>query len=264
MKLNRLITGAALALGLVMGGAASAATIVNLGFAIDKSGSVDAGDFTLQQQGLANALSLIPTTGDVQYRVSVVAFGSDVTNLVTPQIVTAGNIGTIQSAITGYSRSGTSSTQTDDAINRLTSLFDPYDMENTLTLYNISTDGSPSSQSATLTAANNAVAAGVDGISVELVGSFSTGQINNMLAITSPTPSEYVTVAGDLPNPTEAGFVFAVENFADYEAAISAKIQRIVDDTGGGDGVIPLPAGMPLMLSVIGVFAFVRRKRAAA
>jgi hypothetical protein len=237
------------------------AAIVNLGFAIDHSGSVSAANFALQQQGLANALALLPTTGDVQYRVSVITFGADVKTLVAPTLVTsAADITAIQSAIINHARTNTGSTQTASAIDQLVALFAGVStLQDTLTLFNISTDGTPccqfNAQQLAETAAANAVAAGVDGISVELVGSFTQTAINNMLALTSPNPSVYITDAANLPNPTEFGFVFGVANFQDYQAAIGAKIQRIVDDTGGGTPPtsVPEPASLALLLGALGL-----------
>ena len=54
--------------------AASASAVVQLGFILDESGSIGSSNYTIIQNGLASAMSLIPTTG--QYEVSVVSFSS--------------------------------------------------------------------------------------------------------------------------------------------------------------------------------------------
>lgn len=267
MGFRKMLAGAVVALGMSMGGASWASTIVNLGFAIDHSGSVSNADFTLQQQGLANALSLIPTSGAVQYRVSVITFGNDVKTLVAPTVVTsAADITAMQTAITTHVRSNTGSTQTGAAIDQLVSLFAGVsNLQNTLTLFNISTDGVPCCQSDAQTIAEtasaNAFTAGVDGISVELVGNFTQSQINNMLAITGPNPSVYTNDPNALPNPINQGFVLGIDNFQDYQGAIATKIQRIVDDTGGGSAPIPLPASLPLLLGAIALVGGLRMRR---
>jgi uncharacterized protein YegL len=264
MKFRKLLTGAVVAFGMAVGGGAWANTIVNLGFAIDKSGSVSNSDFTLQQQGLAAALAQLvtdPASDAVSYNITVIAFGNDVTNLVSEQVVTAANIGTIQNNITSYVRNNTGSTQTGAAIDAMVASFSTNAIADTLTLFNISTDGEPCCQSGAQTiaetAATNAFAAGVDSISVELIGTFQQSQIDNMLAITGPN-SIYVTSAALLPDPSKQGFVFGVANFDAYGAAIGSKVQQIVDPN-----VIPLPAGLPLLLAGLGAFALVRRRQAA-
>lgn len=252
------------ALGLVIGGAVAASaatTTVNLGFAIDHSGSLNDTEYTLQKSGLANALDLLVPTGNVQYRVAVITFGSDVKTLVEPKVITAANIAGIKTAITTHVRTNTTSTQTDDAIRTLTAAFSPFGLGTTLTLFNLSTDGEPTNQTDTVNAANAAIAAGVDGISVELIGTFGNTAINRMLQITSPKPSVYITNPANLPDPTVAGFVFGVSDFDDYEAAIGAKVQKIIDVPVDP---IPLPAAAWLLISGMAGLGIMARKRRAA
>lgn len=53
---------------------------------------------------------------------------------------------------------------------------------------------------------------------------------------------------------------FHVASFTDYESAITAKIGKIVVDTGGGGvSTVPLPAGFPLLLAGMGALGFLRR-----
>lgn len=274
MKLKNLITGATLALGLSMGGAASAA-VIDLGFVLDGSGSVNTTNYESAAAALAVALGQIPTSGDNEYRIAVTSYGSGHQTIVEPTVVTAGNIASIQNAVTNASKAG-GTTDTAGAITYMTNLFlnatDGVTGLGATSLINITTDGAPNSQSAAETAATNARLAGIDGISFEAVGSgVSSTSAQNAMARIAGLGTSGDALAGvivsdldNIPNATETGFVIPVTGFDTYDAAIGAKIQRIVDDTGGGVGVVPLPAGMPLMLSVIGIFAFVRRKRAAA
>ena len=53
-----------------------------------------------------------------------------------------------------------------------------------------------------------------------------------------------------------------VTSFEAYGAAINAKVGQIVDDTTPPN-VIPLPAGLPLLLGGLGVLALVRRRASA-
>ncbi|MFA5539741.1 MAG: vWA domain-containing protein [Gemmobacter sp.] len=268
MSFRNIVAGAVVAFGMTMGSSSFAATIVNLGFAIDHSGSIvdniNRPDFTRQKQGLANALALIPTDNpDVQYRVGVISFGGSVHTLAGPTLInSAADITTIQEAITSFNRSSpgvnTSWTYTGDAINALTGMFS--DIDSTLTLFNLSTDGSPNGPNNWEAASANAFAAGVDSISFEMIGSFGQAQINTMLDLAGPD-AIHITDAADLPNATEQGFVFEVASFEDYEAAIAAKIGQIVEDTGGGTTPIPLPASLPLLLAGLGLVGGLRLRR---
>ncbi len=261
MSFRKTLAGAVVALGMAMGSNAFAATIVNLGFAIDHSGSLLDSQYNLQKNGLANALALIPTdSADVQYNVSIITFGSDVKTLVPPTILTAANLAGIQSTITTHNRTNTGATYTGTAINTLTSLY--AGSLGDLTLFNISTDGAPNGGASPAAAAAAAYAAGVDGISFELVGSFGQSQINQMLALAGPNGADYVTNPANLPDPTKRGFVLAVDSFDDYQAAIGAKIQKIVDVTD--PSAVPVPAAGLLLLGALGMMGGLRLRRRAA
>ena len=268
MSLRKTLAGAVVALGMAMGSNAFAATIVNLGFAIDSSGSVSADDFTLQKKGLAGALSLIPTDDpNVQYRIGVVSFGSDVATVQAPTLVTsAADIGAIQTAILNHAKINTGSTQTGLVINEMVSQFSAVsDLKDTLTIFNISTDGVPccqgNAQALAEAASLAALAAGVNSIGVELVGNHSQSSVDNMLAVAGPgavrldNPADLASL-----DVTTQGFVLKVNNFADYQGAIQAKVQKIVDDTNP----VPLPASLPLLLGALGLVGGLRLRRRAA
>ncbi|WP_299847932.1 VWA domain-containing protein [uncultured Roseovarius sp.] len=253
MKLKKLIIAAVASLGLA---GPSSAAVIDIGFALDQSGSVGSSNFNLVRTALANALDQIPTSGPNQYRIGVVKFNSFATNVVSPPtIVTAGNIAAIKNTIatTSYSGGGTSIAA---GVTALTNMFTSAGLGD-MTLFNVTTDGQ-SSISALQAASTAAAAAGVDGISYEGIG----GGVNTagLLSVAFPTPAVLATLA-TIPDPTKNGFVLPVASFADYEAAIKAKVQRIVTPT------IPLPAGLPLILSGVvflgGLRAAKSRKAAA-
>lgn len=262
MGLRKTLAGAVVALGMTMGSSAFAATVVNLGFAIDHSGSLSLSQYQLQQNGLANALALVAAASDadVQYNVSVISFGGDVQTLVAPTLLDNSNLATVQNAITSFNRTNTGSTRTGDAINAMTALYAGSLTD--LTLFNLSTDGAPNAGADWNAASANAFAAGVDGISFEAVGSFSQGNINTMLALAGPDGAVHITSAADLPDPTKKGFVFEVSDYEDYEAAISAKIQKIVDVTNPSP--VPVPAAGLLLLGGLGMLGGLRLRRRAA
>lgn len=260
MSLRKTLAGAVVALGMAMGSGAFATTIVNLGFAIDHSGSMTNSEFDLQKNGLAGALQLIANAADdkVQYNVSVITFGADVKTLVAPTLLTSANLGTVQSVITSHIRTNTGSTRTGDAINTLTSLFSGSLSD--LTLFNISTDGVPNAGASWTAASANAFAAGVDGISFEAISATSSA-ITTLMGLAGPD-AVYVENAADLPDPTKNGFVYRVSDFAGYEAAIGAKIQKIIDTTNPSP--VPVPAALPLLLGGLGLLGGLRLRRRAA
>ncbi|WP_281932443.1 VWA domain-containing protein [Roseibium album] len=241
------------------------ATIINLGFAIDSSGSVGSSGWNTQITGLAAALDSIPTSGANQYRVGVVAFNSGARTLVSPTIVTAGNIAGIKTAITtaAFSSGGTF---IGAGINRLVSDFNGAGyLASETSLMNVTTDGIslPTSDAA---ARDAALLAGWEGISAECIlvcaNENSVGSQRLLNTVVSPVPALFVTNTNALPNPLTQSFVLKINTFDDYEAAIKAKVGKIVTDTGGGPTVVPLPAGLPLLLGGLSVLYAVRRKTA--
>ncbi len=265
MKFRNLVAAAGIA---VMSATASFAAVIDLGFSLDGSGSVGSSNFNTVKTALSTALGSIPTDpAGNQYRVAVTQFGSSNSTIWGPMVVTAGNIGALQTAVSTATYQNGSSTQTASAINYLYNLFNNAGGLSDLTMFNITTDGRPCCQSnaqalaeaAALAAHNN----GVDGISFEGVGSGLTAtDLANMaklagLGTAGNAANGMVVDVNSIPNPLTTGFVIKVDDFADYEAAIAAKLQKVIT------APVPLPAGLPLLLVGIGAFGLVRRKAAA-
>jgi len=261
--MNNTLRGATAAICIVFGAGTASAAVIDLGFVLDGSGSVTSYDFDSATAALSAALSKIPTSGDNEYRVAVTSYGSSSYTVVPPTVVTAANIASIQSTVlTAYKDGG--GTDTAGAITYITDLFLDDGLGDT-TLINITTDGSPNSQSL---AANTA---GIDGISLEAVGSgvsrpYALSNMARIAGLGTSGDADAGVIAADLdslPNATETGFVIPVADFDAYGAAIEAKIDQVIDDTGGDTGVVPLPAAMPMLLAGLGVFGFVRRRQTA-
>jgi hypothetical protein len=228
MRARKLLVGALAAFGLSAGTASAA--IIDLAFALDDSGSMSVADYTLEKQGLANALALVPTAGPDQYRISVVAFSTAVTTVVAPTILTAGNLAGIQALINADPYDG-QLTNLAGAINQLVALTAAAGIGAT-SLMNISTDGAPTvgtpnPDAAATNARNAALAAGWDSISFEAIGAIAA-DIAFMQTLAFPHPAIVTNNPAALPNPLAQGFVLTVDNFQDYGPAIASKIQVIV------------------------------------
>jgi hypothetical protein len=272
MYLRKLAGAAALAIATLTGAVSTQAATIDLGFVLDGSGSVATNDFVTARTALSAALSQIPTSGANEYRIAVTTFGGTQRTIVAPTIVTAANLASIQADVAAAARpSSTGSTQTGPAITFITDLFLNAGGLGATTLINITTDGQASNQTAAENAALAAFNAGVDGISFEAVGSGVSSlaaqqrmaRIAGLGTAGDPANGVIVTDLTAIPNAITTGFVIPVSSFAAYEAAINAKIGRIVDDTQPTPNVIPLPAGLPLLLAGLGAFAFMRRRAAA-
>lgn len=259
--LNRISAAAIAATSLFFGANALSAATIDLGFALDESGSINNADFRRAKNGLADALGLIPTSGDDLYRISVVSFASDARTIVDVMDVTPTSLPLIQQSVRDI-RQADSATAIGEAIDLLTTNFTASGFGDT-TLFNVTTDGVNNRFTVTpQDAATAAAAAGVDGLSFEAVT--EEADVDALLEIAFPGTPMLVADADDLPNPLTTSFVLEVDNFTDYQAAISAKVSRIVADTGSDTDPIspvPLPAGVPLFLTALAAFGGMRMMR---
>lgn len=252
---NQLLAGVLIAFVTGVGGAALAAPI-KLAFALDESGSVNNAEFDFIQNGLANALSLLPTDGN--YEITVVAFSSGTANTVVSPIVVndAPTLASLQTTIRDYNE-GSGGTDIGTALTLLNDIHG--DIGDTLGLVNVVTDGqSATFQSEATALANN----GWDSLNFEAVtSSASTGVLDD---VAFPGTVQVLNAGESLPNPLENSFIIKVEDFAGFEAAISAKVQRVIDVTDPDPtdpSPIPVPAALPLLLSGLGAVGMVGRRR---
>ncbi|OLS52898.1 vWA domain-containing protein [Rhodovulum sulfidophilum] len=196
MTMNNTLRGATAAICILFGAGTASAAVIDLGFVLDGSGSVSPYDFDSATAVLSAAPSKIPTSGDNEYRVAVTSYGLSSYTVVPPTVVTAANIASIQSTmLTAYKDGG--GTDTAGAITYITDLFLDDGLGDT-TLINITTDGTPNSQYLTENAALAANTAGVDGISLEAVGSgvSSPYALSNMARIAGLGTSGDADAAG--------------------------------------------------------------------
>ena len=125
MSLKSFLAAASVAVLATVGSAQAA--VIDLGFAIDESGSVSGsattGELGLIREGLARALDRIPSTGATgnpnTYTVTVVAFASGSSVLVPKTEITDGNRASIQNTLRTAGRNG-GGTNINGAVDALT------------------------------------------------------------------------------------------------------------------------------------------------
>ena len=213
------------------------ATLFQVGFLLDSSGSITSGGWSTIVNGLANSIpQFLATSPTDQYQLSVMSFSSTTQTIVTPTIITAGNLATLQSQITAAPFLN-ANTNFALAFTNMTTLMDPGHTMAAASYINFATDGVPNEgggEAGGITARNAAIAAGIDNISIEGIGSgvnvsYLTGSICYPQACDTTIPFNF---------PAQ-GFYIPVAGTADYEAAVRTKIATI---TG-----VPEPASLALL-----------------
>lgn len=206
---------------------------VRLCLAIDGSGSISAADFDLMRNGLANAIgdsTTVPQTGTVE--ISVVQFASGVTTHVNPTLIDSQASATNVANILRAMPKAGGTTNLAAAVNSCAGLITG-SCGSSRQVINVVTDGVPDSQSAAVTARNNAIAAGIDEINAEAVAAPQAAIDFLRDQFVSPQPG-YIA-----PPFTTPGFVIITNTFADFEQAVRGKIGQIV---GPRECVIEPPA----------------------
>ena len=88
IEMKKILLAGALAATTMLGATTASAGIIQLGFILDRSGSVPEPDWGVITTGLADAMDNIPLPGDDTYEVSVVTFASSATIAIANRALT--------------------------------------------------------------------------------------------------------------------------------------------------------------------------------
>lgn len=260
----KLIRNAVFSIGLAVS-AGSASALTQLGAALDGSGSVSGGDFTLQLNGWADAVGNLPTDGSVE--VTIVQFaGSTGVVEVAPTLIdspaTRTAVATAINAITQDGGGTPMAAGIDTLVAAMTGSANWAGGAND-SVINLSTDGFPNNSGAALSSALAAEAAGIDALTAEAIGpgagtNFLETLVFNPTCAANSSPLCSVILATDSlpPNPlTGSAWVLPVTDFNAYGAAISGKVGQIVG--------VPEPQMLALLaIGLAGLGSAARRRRA--
>ena len=263
MKLNLLKYFAMAVLAAVsMPDRASGATIVGLELSllVDKSGSVDNSEFLAQRNGYAAAFNssaihaLITTlaaqNGGKGLAVNYIQWdASPAESIKWTLLNNAADSIAFASTILATPRNGNSGTGVANAINFATPLFFSNEYDGVRKVIDVSGDGADnqSAPGATLTAGNNAIAAGIDRINgLPILGE-------------SGLLSFYQTEVQHGPN----SFTLEINSFADFAPAIERKLSAEIRGTTvpeGGPG--PVVGGL-LLFGLAAIHKQMQRRKSA-
>lgn len=228
----------------VVGGlsASNAATLTAAYLNIDGSGSISTSDFQLQRDAYVNLLGGVNTDGSIA--VGVLQFGSTVSEVFAlrtiDSVATRDSLVAAVAGMTKISGSTALGPGIEAAATALTGAFNCNEGD-IKCLIDVSTDGQGNVGTNQVTAANAAVAAGVDQV--------------NCLGVGFVANCNFVAGTG--------AFSVTADSFADFERALRTKLSSEgVIPPGPNPSVIPLPAAGWLLMAGLGGLAAVKRRKA--
>lgn len=255
-------------LSISLTGAAKSSTVVDVELFLltDTSGSVDATDFNLMMEGYARAFESTSVKNAISNTGAgiAVALGffdsvSRGVNTAWTHLTNSTTADAFATAIRATARIGSGGTNIIAGIQGAVSAINNNDFDGVRKVIDLSGDGSQTVScnfsdpicTPLQDARDAALVAGVTNINALFINDRNFFGDTGTETIDSVAYGENNVIAGP------GSFVLSVANFNDFQGAIEDKIVREVT----GTNPIPLPAGAWLLLTGIGAFAALRRRR---
>ena len=237
-KAATLIVALVIAVTLGIGSKAEAGPI-QLGFILDGSGSIGTTNWTTIRNGLASAVNAYVPLGS-QYEVSVVTFGSSATKNIQNFVVSdAASKTSLVNSIANLPYLNGGSTNYAAAFTAMQQVLQLSISNAPFSYVNFATDGQQNSGGTGVTERNSLIAAGVDNISIEGIGS-SVDANDLQTNFCYPGPC---TIAPVYNFPTK-GFYVGVADAAGYAAAIGEKVEIVTTVPDLGSTLLLLGMGL--------------------